>query len=90
MPKRIASLFSGCGGLDLGFTGGFNFRGHDYNRLDTNGKTKRNERCFLSIRYALFYLLSCFFILRIIPTLLLKVVLKKHHSKHDSLLLHCE
>lgn len=21
MPKRIASLFSGCGGLDLGFTG---------------------------------------------------------------------
>lgn len=35
MPKRIASLFSGCGGLDLGFTGGFNFRGHDYNRLDT-------------------------------------------------------
>lgn len=36
MPKRIASLFSGCGGLDLGFTGGFNFRGHDYNRLDTN------------------------------------------------------
>lgn len=36
MPKRIASLFSGCGGLDQGFTGGFNFRGHDYNRLDTN------------------------------------------------------
>lgn len=36
MPKRIASLFSGCGGLDLGFTGGFNFRGHNYNRLDTN------------------------------------------------------
>ena len=36
MPKRIASLFSGCGGLDLGFTGGFNFRGHEYNRLDTN------------------------------------------------------
>ena len=29
----------------------------------TNGKTKRNERCFLSIRYALFYLLSCFFYL---------------------------
>ena len=29
MPKRIASLFSGCGGLDLGFTGGFNFGGHN-------------------------------------------------------------
>lgn len=36
MPKLVASLFSGCGGLDLGFTGGFNYRGHDYPRLDTN------------------------------------------------------
>lgn len=36
MPKRIASLFSGCGGLDLGFTGGFDFRGHNYDRLDTS------------------------------------------------------
>lgn len=35
MPKRIASLFSGCGGLDLGFTGGFTFRNRDYPRLDT-------------------------------------------------------
>lgn len=35
MAKRIASLFSGCGGLDLGFTGGFCFRGHQYNRLNT-------------------------------------------------------
>lgn len=35
MPKIIASLFSGCGGLDLGFTGGFNFRGTDCHRLDT-------------------------------------------------------
>ena len=35
MPKIIASLFSGCGGLDLGFTGGFNFRGKSYNRLNT-------------------------------------------------------
>lgn len=35
MPKRIASLFSGCGGLDLGFTGGFNFLGHNYERLNT-------------------------------------------------------
>jgi DNA (cytosine-5)-methyltransferase 1 len=35
MPKRIASLFSGCGGLDLGFTGGFTFLGHNYERLDT-------------------------------------------------------
>ena len=36
MPKRIASLFSGCGGLDLGFTGGFNFLGRNYERLDTH------------------------------------------------------
>lgn len=35
MPKRIASLFSGCGGLDLGFTGGFTFMGRKYDRLDT-------------------------------------------------------
>lgn len=32
---RIASLFSGCGGLDLGFTGGFCFLGKDYKRLNT-------------------------------------------------------
>ena len=35
MPKRIVSLFSGCGGLDLGFTGGFNFLGRNYERLNT-------------------------------------------------------
>lgn len=27
---KTISLFSGCGGLDLGFTGGFNFLGSDY------------------------------------------------------------
>lgn len=36
MPKTIASLFSGCGGLDLGFTGGFIVQGRNYERLDTN------------------------------------------------------
>lgn len=36
MPKQIASLFSGCGGLDLGFTGGFVVQGRNYERLDTN------------------------------------------------------
>lgn len=35
MPKIVSSLFSGCGGLDLGFTGGFTFLGHNYDRLDT-------------------------------------------------------
>ena len=35
MPKQIVSLFSGCGGLDLGFTGGFIFQGREYERLDT-------------------------------------------------------
>ncbi|MDR1081089.1 MAG: DNA cytosine methyltransferase [Deltaproteobacteria bacterium] len=28
--KTVVSLFSGCGGMDLGFTGGFNFLGTDY------------------------------------------------------------
>lgn len=32
---KIVSLFSGCGGLDLGFTGGFSFLGHDFERLNT-------------------------------------------------------
>lgn len=36
MAKTVASLFSGCGGLDLGFSGGFSFRGKDYKRLDTH------------------------------------------------------
>ena len=36
MPKIVASLFSGCGGLDLGFTGGFAFQGGKYERLNTH------------------------------------------------------
>ncbi len=36
MSKKIASLFSGCGGLDLGFTGGFTFRGHEYKAYRSN------------------------------------------------------
>ena len=35
MPKQIASLFSGCGGLDLGFTGGFTVKGRTFERLNT-------------------------------------------------------
>ena len=35
MSKRIASLFSGCGGLDIGFTGGFDFGGFHYDKLAT-------------------------------------------------------
>jgi DNA (cytosine-5)-methyltransferase 1 len=30
---RVISMFSGCGGMDLGFRGGFRFLGHDYGRL---------------------------------------------------------
>ena len=36
LPKRIfsvISLFSGCGGMDLGFKGGFEFLGQKYSRL---------------------------------------------------------
>lgn len=29
---RVASLFSGCGGLDLGIVGGFDFRGRDFGK----------------------------------------------------------
>lgn len=32
---RVASLFSGCGGLDLGFTGGFHFYNTDFEKLPT-------------------------------------------------------
>lgn len=32
---KIASLFSGCGGLDLGFTGGFDFYGKHFDKLPT-------------------------------------------------------
>ncbi len=31
--KTIVSLFSGCGGMDLGFVGGFEFMGRVYDRL---------------------------------------------------------
>ena len=31
----IVSMFAGCGGLDLGFLGGFNYRGTSYPRLPT-------------------------------------------------------
>lgn len=31
-PLKIVSLFSGCGGLDLGFTGNFNFRERHYEK----------------------------------------------------------
>ncbi len=29
-PIKILSLFSGCGGMDLGFEGGFSFLGKEY------------------------------------------------------------
>lgn len=31
--RKIISLFSGCGGMDLGFVGGFEFGGRTYDRL---------------------------------------------------------
>lgn len=34
-PLRVLSLFSGCGGLDLGFTGGFSFLHRKYAKLNT-------------------------------------------------------
>ena len=32
---RVASLFAGCGGMDLGAQGGFRFNGHYYSKLNT-------------------------------------------------------
>lgn len=32
-PLTVISMFSGCGGMDLGFKGGFNFLGQHYPRL---------------------------------------------------------
>lgn len=32
---RVASLFAGCGGMDLGVTGSFTYNGKTYNRLPT-------------------------------------------------------
>jgi len=32
---KVASLFSGCGGMDLGVSGGFSFLGKEYERLNT-------------------------------------------------------
>ena len=34
-PYRVASLFAGCGGLDLGFVGGFAFLGKRYPRIQS-------------------------------------------------------
>lgn len=31
-PLKVISLFSGCGGMDLGFIGGFNFLGTEYKK----------------------------------------------------------
>ena len=36
MAYKIVSLFSGCGGLDLGFSGGFDFLGRHFGRLDAD------------------------------------------------------
>jgi DNA (cytosine-5)-methyltransferase 1 len=35
-PISVVSLFSGCGGMDLGFTGGFDFLGKRYAKTDFN------------------------------------------------------
>lgn len=53
MPKTVTSLFSGCGGLDLGFTGGFTSLGRRYDRLDTeivfaNDFDADAQRCYNS------------------------------------------
>lgn len=34
MTSKVASLFCGCGGSDLGLLGGFNYLGKDYKKLD--------------------------------------------------------
>lgn len=36
MTNKVVSLFSGCGGLDLGFEGGFDYLGEEYPENDFN------------------------------------------------------
>jgi site-specific DNA-cytosine methylase len=33
-PITVVSLFSGCGGMDLGFSGGFEFLGKKYKKTN--------------------------------------------------------
>jgi DNA (cytosine-5)-methyltransferase 1 len=35
-PITVVSLFSGCGGMDLGFAGGFEFLGKRYKKNNFN------------------------------------------------------
>lgn len=43
----VVSFFSGCGGLDLGFQGGFDYRGNHYKRTDFNilGAYEIDKKC---------------------------------------------
>ena len=34
MTNKVASLFCGCGGSDLGLLGGFDYFGKNYQKLD--------------------------------------------------------
>ncbi|MCM1296260.1 MAG: DNA cytosine methyltransferase [Treponema brennaborense] len=45
------SLFSGCGGMDLGALGGFVFQGKEYSRLDTNIVFANDVNCDAVICY---------------------------------------
>ena len=55
---RVASLFSGCGGLDLGFKGDFDYLGHHFakndvqvvfaNDFDVDASTCYNSNCLLT------------------------------------------
>jgi DNA (cytosine-5)-methyltransferase 1 len=57
MKKKLASLFSGCGGMDLGFEGGFSVHKtwlthqelKKYKKYDKNGFTKLDELGFETI-----------------------------------------
>lgn len=62
MSLRVVSLFSGCGGLDLGITGGFSFMGREYpknnyhiifaNDLDNDALlTYSNNKKFLNSKH---------------------------------------
>ena len=39
---KVVSLFSGCGGMDLGFEGGFTFLNKEYKVLEKNAKNELN------------------------------------------------
>ena len=51
---KVLSLFSGCGGMDLGFEGGFDIHRDSYNPSVDDWKIKIKNRSFITLPYTRF------------------------------------